>query len=161
MRGYAGPFYSRPRTPRNPVLLPSGSPKHVSRRAVGSTQRADAPVWTGSLRRSNSYKSRTRRLSFANNQAESKGLRLPADARALIERTQPYQMDQPACNMVTGYPQTPGAGQSVFFVTFWRDRILGSDTLLARDNRLLFTVDRSRETVVVLQISLRSGKTYR
>jgi addiction module RelE/StbE family toxin len=29
------------------------------------------------------------------------------------------------------------------------------------DYRLLFTVDRSRETVVVHQISLRSGKTYR
>jgi mRNA-degrading endonuclease RelE of RelBE toxin-antitoxin system len=29
------------------------------------------------------------------------------------------------------------------------------------DYRLLFTVERSRETVVVHQISLRSGKTYR
>ena len=29
------------------------------------------------------------------------------------------------------------------------------------DYRLLFTVERSRETVVVHQISLQSGKTYR
>ena len=29
------------------------------------------------------------------------------------------------------------------------------------DYRLLFTVERSRQTVVVHQISLRSGKTYR
>jgi mRNA-degrading endonuclease RelE of RelBE toxin-antitoxin system len=29
------------------------------------------------------------------------------------------------------------------------------------DYRLLFTVDRSRETFVLHQISLRSGKTYR
>jgi hypothetical protein len=44
------------------------------------------------------------------------------------------QMNQPACNIVTRYPQTPGPVIRVFLVTFWPDRILGSDTLLASDS---------------------------
>ncbi len=42
-------------------------------------------------------------------------------------------MNQPAYNIVTRYPQTPGPVIRVFLLTFWHDRVLGSDTLLASD----------------------------
>jgi hypothetical protein len=54
------------------------------------------------------------------------------------------QMNQPACNIVTRYPQTPGPVIRVFLVTFWHDRVLGSDTLLASMISAVAAIPRQR-----------------
>ena len=43
-------------------------------------------------------------------------------------------MNQPAYNIVTRHPHTTVPVIRVFLVTFWHERILGSDTLLAMDS---------------------------